>query len=132
MQLHASTIVDQAESAPAAITAGPGARAIPFHPLASLFPLLEGAAFDGLVEDVRVNGQRDDIVIFGGMILDGRNRFRACLMVGVEPRCRDFGAHCADGNDPQAFVLSLNLIPGLTAHDPWAQSRMPMDMMRQG
>jgi cysteine synthase A len=24
------------------------------------------------------------------------------------------------------------LIPGLTAHDPWAQSRMPMDMMRQG
>jgi hypothetical protein len=32
--------------------------------------------------------------------------------------------------DPTASIQRL--IPGLTAHDPWAQSRMPMDMMRQG
>ena len=47
-----------------------------YHELANLFPLLEGDAFWALVEDVRVNGVREPIVLLDGQILDGRNRPR--------------------------------------------------------
>ena len=50
------------------------AAPIPFHALSNLFPLLEGKA-NGLVEP---------IVVFEEKILDGRNRYRACLAAGVE------------------------------------------------
>ena len=58
---------------------------LPFHPLANLFPLIEGTAFDELASDIRSNGQREDIVTLDGMILDGRNRYRGCLAAGVAP-----------------------------------------------
>jgi hypothetical protein len=57
---------------------------IGFHPLAAIFPLMEGAG-DELVADIKANGQRQWIVTYEGMILDGRNRFRACLAAGVKP-----------------------------------------------
>lgn len=90
-----------------------------FHPLADLFPLIEGAAFDELVADVKANGIREPIVILGGKILDGRNRYRAGIAAGViDP---DAPAH--DGismqrwcklfrdetGDPLDWVLSKNL-----------------------
>lgn len=50
---------------------------IEFHPLANLFPLIEGDDFNALVEDVRENGVRERIVLMDGAILDGRNRYRA-------------------------------------------------------
>ena len=38
------------------------------------------------------------------MILDGRNRYRACEAAGIEPKFLEF-----DGDDPLGFVLSLNV-----------------------
>jgi hypothetical protein len=38
------------------------------------------------------------------MILDGRNRYRACLEARVEPRFVEF-----DADDPIAFVVSVNI-----------------------
>lgn len=73
------------------------------HPLASLFPLMEGAAFDELVADIRKNGQRAPAVLCEGKLLDGRNRVRACQLIGVEPRVRNL-----NGEDPLSFVLSSN------------------------
>ena len=77
---------------------------IPHHPLAALFPLLDGDEFGALVVDIRAYGLRQKIILFEGMILDGRNRYAACLEAGIEPRFEVF-----NGADPLAFVISLNL-----------------------
>jgi len=55
-------------------------------------------------QDIAEHGLREPIVMHEGMILDGRNRFRACQEVGVPLRTVDY-----DGDDPKAYVISLNL-----------------------
>jgi hypothetical protein len=77
---------------------------IPFHPLADIFPLMEGEGFDALVASIKANGLREPIVIFEDMILDGRNRDRACAAAGVDPVFVPFR-----GNNPVAFVVDANL-----------------------
>lgn len=77
---------------------------IPYHPLANIFPLLEGDEFHRLVEDVRTNGLRFPIVVYEGQILDGRNRHRACIAAQADARYEHFS-----GGDPVAFVVSANL-----------------------
>jgi N6-adenosine-specific RNA methylase IME4 len=78
---------------------------LPFHPLANIFPLIEGAEFHELVADVKANGLRDSITVHDGLVLDGRNRQRACDAAEVdciyEPLPFDV--------DPLAFVISKNL-----------------------
>jgi hypothetical protein len=78
-----------------------------FHPLADIFPLMEGPEFDELVADIKTNGLRGDIVLFDGMILDGRNRYRACIEAGIPPPAtHDGNKHISD---PAAYVVSANL-----------------------
>jgi hypothetical protein len=77
---------------------------IEFHPIADWFPLLEGETFDELVRDVSTNGLIHPIIKFEGKILDGRNRYRACLASGVAPIFQNFS-----GTDPVAYVLSANI-----------------------
>lgn len=74
------------------------------HPLAEVFPLIQGAEFDALVEDIRANGLQHPIILHEGMILDGRNRYRACIAAGVPLRFDVFA-----GADPIAYVVSTNL-----------------------
>jgi N6-adenosine-specific RNA methylase IME4/ParB-like chromosome segregation protein Spo0J len=74
------------------------------HPLANVLPLLEGAEFDRLVDDIAKHGLLNPVTLFEGKILDGRNRERACDAARIEPRYVEY-----DGNDPAAFVLSQNL-----------------------
>lgn len=74
------------------------------HPLCTLFPRVVGAEFDALVADIRANGLRQAIVLHGDMILDGGNRYRACLEAGVEPHFEYY-----EGDSIVAFVLSANL-----------------------
>jgi ParB-like chromosome segregation protein Spo0J len=72
-----------------------------------IFPLLEGADFALLVEDIRRNGLLESIVLLDGLILDGRNRWRACAAAGIAPETTDF-PHGAEA-EAFAFVVSKNL-----------------------
>jgi hypothetical protein len=74
------------------------------HPLCELFPRMTGAEYESLKKDIAAGGMQTPIVLHEGKILDGGNRFRACSELGVEPRFVDF-----IGEDPVAFVLSINL-----------------------
>ena len=77
---------------------------IPYHPLAELFPLMEGAAFEELVADIKAHGLHNPITLYETNILDGRNRERACEEAGVEPFYDSY-----DGDDPLGFVVSQNV-----------------------
>lgn len=74
------------------------------HPLCTLFPRLSGAEFETLRDDIKAAGLRSPIVLHNGMILDGGNRYRACIEAGVEPRFVQF-----TGDNLVQFVLSVNL-----------------------
>ena len=54
------------------------------HPAATLFPLLRGADFNGLVASLKLNGMRQPVLLLGDQIVDGRNRFRAAKKAGVK------------------------------------------------
>lgn len=77
-----------------------------FHAAAELFPLLHGPAFAELVADIKKNGLLEPILIDAeGRIVDGRNRYRACLEAGVEPRFVEWRG----AGSPAELSLSLNL-----------------------
>jgi ParB-like nuclease domain len=75
-----------------------------FHKLADLFPLLDRNDLDGLIKDIKENGLIEPIVLYQGEILDGRNRYRACQAIGIEPKTEEFR-----GTDPFKYVISKNL-----------------------
>jgi ParB-like chromosome segregation protein Spo0J len=75
------------------------------HLAAKLFPLMKEADLGLLVDDIVEHGLREPILVYQGLILDGRNRLRACELAGVEPRFVEW-----DGvGSPLAIVLSRNL-----------------------
>lgn len=79
--------------------------ALEFHEVASVFPLMEGQEFTEFREDIREHGLKEPIWLHDGRIIDGRNRYRACQALNIEPELREW-----DGEgDLTAFVVSLNL-----------------------
>jgi len=77
----------------------------PVHPVADLFPMMTDEELADLAADIKANGLIHPIVIDQkGLLIDGRNRARACEIAGFEPTVRMF-----EGDDPRAFILSMNL-----------------------
>jgi hypothetical protein len=129
-----------------------------FHPLANLFPLIEGRDFDELVADIREHGVREQIVLHEGRILDGRNRYRAAMHLGLiseaeqavaerglEPgwhTSRDADSRNGEGSfigfdparqgEPIAFVLSLNLHRRHLSESQRALIAADLGKMKQG
>lgn len=66
--------------------------------------MLDGAAWDEFRASIKGNGQMQPIVLLDGLILDGRNRARACAELGIEPITVGY-----TGDDPLGFVIASNL-----------------------
>lgn len=76
-----------------------------YHPVANIFPLMEGKEFAELVEDVKKNGVRTPITLSADeKIIDGRNRYRAAKEAGVECPSMKWS-----GEDAVSFAISANI-----------------------
>ena len=89
-----------------------------FHPLAAIFPLLEGPAFDDFAADIAQHGLREPIIMHEDKILDGRNRYRACVAAAIEARFETFAgvrrdeSAGANGASSGAFHGAKRLMEG--------------------
>lgn len=101
---------------------------LPAHPLANLFPMIEGAEFDELVASIKASGLREPIIVLDGQVLDGRNRQAACEIAGVDCVYQPFPA---DG-DALAFVIDKNLTRRHLNESQRAMVAARLANMRQG
>ncbi len=73
------------------------------HPICLLIPSADEDELQDLTDDIRAHGLIDPIVLFEGMILDGRNRAAACERAGVDPRYVQF-----EGGREDALILAVS------------------------
>src|ERR1017187_4786194 len=83
----------------------PAMKPLNAHPAANVFPMMNQSDLEGLAADIKRNGLLNPIVISGKLILDGRNRLRACAMAGVKPTF----THWKNGRNPLDWIISQNL-----------------------
>lgn len=75
------------------------------HPLAALFPMMTDDELQDLADDIRENGLLHPIVLDAdGVLIDGRNRLRACEIASVDPKFSKLNGH-----DAAAYIVSANL-----------------------
>jgi hypothetical protein len=79
-----------------------------FHPLANIFPLIEGEEFDAFVDMYKKQGLLQQIVLHQGTILEGRNRYRAGQKLGQKFGPKDF-TELPPGKNPYEFVIAANV-----------------------
>ena len=87
----------------------------PVHPVASLFPMIDDDALNALAEDIKKNGQREPILVafLDGrelnepVVVDGRNRFKACEIAGVEPEFSN--DYVMEPHEIGPWIISHNL-----------------------
>ena len=87
---------------------GSGPGQIEFHPFADIFPMMDEAGLAELAADIKAESQREPIYLWQGRIIDGRNRYRACAIAGVEPVVKRIEFPGGD-KEAIAFVVSRNL-----------------------
>ena len=75
----------------------------PVHPACAMLPMMSPASLAEMAEDIKANGQQQAVMLHRGLLLDGRNRLKACELAGVEPEIKEW-----IGDDPVRWVLSLN------------------------
>ena len=75
-----------------------------FHPYSLIFPVAGLNVLEDLADDLECHGLMENIILYEGKILDGKNRYLACLKAGVEPRFTEY-----PGDEPLQYVISRNL-----------------------
>ena len=79
------------------------------HPLANMFPMIEGQEFENLKASVAKSGILEPIRLFQGMILDGRNRYTAGKACGHQFTTKDFKEWIGTIEEAETWVLETNL-----------------------
>jgi hypothetical protein len=75
------------------------------HPIADLFPMMADDELQDLAADIKERGLLQPVVRdTEGRILDGRNRYAACKIAGVEPEYVTY-----EGDDPDGYALAVNI-----------------------
>lgn len=91
------------------------------HPLADALPLIEGEEFDALVEHINANGLTNPVILSadGTVLIDGRNRYRACDKLNIEPRYERVPAHLTEEEIVAKYIVGAekrrHLNPGQRA-----------------
>lgn len=67
--------------------------------------MMSASEYARLKSDIEANGQREDIVVWRGLLVDGRNRLKACEELSIEPQI----AELMEETDPVQYALSHNL-----------------------
>ena len=75
----------------------------PIHPACALWPRPPDEDVKALAEDIKTKGLLNPIWLYEDAILDGKTRYEACEVAGVEPRFQKY-----TGVDPISFVVSQN------------------------
>lgn len=73
------------------------------HPIADVWPMMDDDKLRELADDISKNGQICPVWLYEGKILDGRNRWAACKIAGVEPTTKEY-----TGTEPTAFAVAMN------------------------
>jgi hypothetical protein len=74
------------------------------HPVAEFFPMMADAELDELAADIRARGLNHPIMVQNGVLLDGRNRLRACELASVQPQFQEWTSSA----DPREWIISVN------------------------
>ena len=73
---------------------------------ANLIPEASPGEYQDILASIEEIGQQEAIGVKDGQIIDGRNRYRACCELGIEPRFIELG----DDVDLLKYVLAKNLV----------------------
>lgn len=86
------------------------------HPVASIFPMMSEDELSALAADIKNNGQQSHVVVAWAdesmtetILLDGRNRSRACEILGTEPNVELFSSVFIPLDDFGPMIVSWNL-----------------------
>jgi hypothetical protein len=83
------------------------------HPVAAMFPPMEGGLYEQFKGNIEAKGQIDPIIVQDDILLDGRNRLRACLALGIPPRVEEFKPPWIESFNREMevdeFILARNL-----------------------
>jgi ParB-like nuclease family protein len=74
------------------------------HPISEPLPPMAPDRLRELADNIKTNGLQEPIVTFEGKILDGNNRYNACVLAEVEPEFIEY-----EGDNPVGYVLSRNI-----------------------
>ncbi len=88
------------------------------HALLAEKPELDDAAFAELLASIRRIGLHVPIVVIGDEIVDGRARYKACLLLGITPTLRPYEATASDTLAELIDGLNLHRRMATTANDP--------------
>jgi len=98
------------KSISAAIISLPSYDNLDAHELANLLPMIDQGNYGNLKADIAKQGILEQIVLFEGRILDGRNRYKAAKELSYKFATKDFKEFSGSYAEAEAFVFATNFL----------------------